>query len=105
MTMKTYQTQLECGETELRKGHIIRVDGTDGTNIDIGLYKVKGGYAADHVRSGLALKLLDQVSRFGPPVKLSEAKEEVVAWLSETHHYAAVKITALKCKVLNPEFE
>ena len=47
-----------------------------------------GGYHADHPRSGYAMKVFDQVSRFGPPVSFAEAKTSLETMLDEMDGYA-----------------
>jgi len=96
--MKTYKIARADGSTSTRRGHIIRVAGTD-----LALHKVRGGYKVDHARSGRALHQLDCATTFGPPVKLAEAKADLATDAGTILTGNAATLGS--APVLNPEYQ
>lgn len=74
--MITYNITTTNG-LQLRKGHPVTIDQTSGP-ITLALHKVKGGYAVDHVATGLNIQALEMVVRRGRPVTFKEAKSDLL---------------------------
>mgnify|MGYP003122943931 CR=1 FL=1 len=104
MPMKSYTIASSHAEPETRKAHIITFSRAGQPPVDVAIYKAQGGYHADHPRSGYAMKVFDQVSRFGPPVSFAEAKSALETMLDEMDGYAKIQEAAARLPVLNSTF-
>ena len=71
------------GPPATRKGHIVTFAHAGQSAVAVSLYKTRGGYNADHPRTGRSISAFDQVCRFGKPVSLKEAKDSLLMRLDE----------------------
>lgn len=104
MPMRTYTIASSRAEPETRKAHIITFTRTGQPPVDVAIYKAQGGYHVDHPRSGYAMKVFDQVCRFGPPVSFAEAKGSLETMLDEMDGYEKIREAAARLPVLNSTF-
>lgn len=104
MPMRTYTIASSHAEPETRKAHIITFTRAGQPPVDVAIYKAQGGYHADHPRSGYAMRVFDQVSRFGPPVSFTEAKSSLQTMLDEMDGYEKIREAAARLPVLNSTF-
>ncbi|WP_299794219.1 hypothetical protein [uncultured Marivita sp.] len=104
MPIKTYTIATNRAETEPRKGHIVSFAREGQTPVDVALYKTSGGYAADHPRTGYAIRAFDQISRMGPPVPFKAAKESLLFMLDDMEGYERIREGCRALPVLNPDF-
>ena len=77
MSFKTYTVAMRNGPIVTRKGHIVTFTRADQPAVAVALYKTRGGYNADHPRTGRSISAFDQVCRFGKAVLLREAKDSL----------------------------
>ena len=72
--------------------------------VAVALYNTRGGYNADHPRSGRSISTFDQVCRFGKAVTLKEAKDSLLMMLDELKGDDVLHRVADSYAVLNPDF-
>ena len=77
MSVKTYTVAMQNGPPVTRKGHIVTFTRAGHPAVAVALYKTRGGYNADHPRTGRSISAFDQVCRFGKAVLLREAKDSL----------------------------
>ena len=77
MSVKTYTVAMQNGPPVTRKGHIVTFTRAGQPAVAVALYKTRGGYNADHPRTGRSISAFDQVCRFGKAVLLREAKDSL----------------------------
>ena len=106
MPMKTYTVAIHDAPNTTRKGHIVTFAREGRPLVDVALHKTSGGYAADHPRSGYAIRPFDQLARFGSPVPLTEAKAKasLLTMLDELKGYERLREACDRYPVLNPDF-
>lgn len=104
MPLRTYTIATSRTAPETRQAHIITFARDGQPPVDVALYKGRGGYCADHPRSGYALKAFDQVTQFGPPVSFAEAKSSLKMMLDELRGYEKIRDAAARLPVLNSAF-
>lgn len=102
--MKTYLLASRLPKPETRKAHIVTFERPNQKPIDVALYKTRGGYCADHPRSGYAVSAFDQISLYGPPVLLGEAKERLLIMLDGMDGFEKITQAAKRLPVLNPGY-
>lgn len=104
MPMKTYNVAMMDAPNKSRKAHIVTFARDGKPPVDVALYKTGGGYAADHPRSGYAIRPFDQISRYGGPVRLTEAKASLLTMLDDLEGYERIIQACDRYPVLNPDF-
>ena len=104
MSLKTYTVAMRNGPPATRKGHIVTFVRAGQPAVAVALYKTRGGYNADHPRTGLSISTFDQVCRFGKAVTLKEAKDSLLMMLDELKGDEALRRVADSYAVLNPDF-
>ena len=104
MPMKTYTVAIHDAPNTTRKGHIVTFAREGCPPVDVALYRTSGGYAADHPRSGYAIRPFDQLARFGRPVPLAEAKASLLTMLDDLEGYERIREACDRYPVLNPDF-
>lgn len=104
MAMKSYNVAMMDAAPKTRKAHIITFTRDGQPPVDVALYKTSGGYAADHPRSGYAIRAFDQICRFGPAVSFAEAKASLTMMLDEMEGYERIREACHRYPVLNPDF-
>ncbi|WP_288960213.1 hypothetical protein [uncultured Sulfitobacter sp.] len=104
MPMRTYTIASSHAEPETRKAHIITFSRAGQPPVDVAIYKAHGGYQVDHPRSGYAMKVFDQVSRFGSPVSFADAKSSLEIMLDQMDGYEKIREAAARLPVLNEAF-
>ena len=104
MSLKTYTVAMRNGPPVTRKGHIVTFARAGQPAVAVALYKTRGGYNADHPRSGRSISTFDQVCRFGKAVTLKEAKDSLLMMLDELKGDDVLHRVADSYAVLNPDF-
>jgi len=104
MSLKTYTVAMRNGPPITRKGHIVTFARAGHPAVAVALYKTRGGYNADHPRTGRSISTFDQVCRFGKAVTLKEAKDSLLMRLDELKGDEALRRVADSYAVLNPDF-
>jgi hypothetical protein len=104
MSVKTYTVAMQNGPPVTRKGHIVTFTRAGHPAVAVALYKTRGGYNADHPRTGRSISAFDQVCRFGKAVLLREAKDSLLLMLDELKGDEALRRVADSYPVLNPDF-
>ena len=102
--MKTYLVARHDAEPTPRKAHIVTFTRTGQPPLDVALYRTSGGYAADHPRTGHAIRPFDQISQRGSPVTLKEAKDSLLFMLDDMEGYERIREGCRALPVLNPDF-
>ena len=104
MSIKTYTLAMRNGPSVTRNGHIVTFTRSGQPAVAVALYKTRGGYNADHPRTGRSISTFDQVCRFGKAVTLKEAKDSLLLMLDELKGDEALRRVADSYAVLNPDF-
>jgi hypothetical protein len=104
MSIKTYTVAMRNGPPVTRKGHIVTFARAGQPAVAVALYQTRGGYNADHPRTGRSISTFDQVCRFGKAVTLKEAKDSLLTMLDELKGDKALRRVANSYAVLSPDF-
>jgi len=102
--MKTYTIATSSPETQTRRGHIVSFARDGQPPVDVALYRTDHGYAADHPRTGYAMRAFDQIATRSQPVRLAEAKESLLFMLDDMEGYERIREGCSRLPVLNPDF-
>ena len=104
MPMRTYAVARHDAPNDFRKGYIVTFARDGQPPLDVALHRTARGYLADHPRSGYSIGAFDQVSHWGKPVTLAEAKDSLMMLLDEMKGYERIREGCKALHVLNPAF-
>lgn len=98
-----YRIALYDGLEEFRKGHLLTIEADGFPPTDLALYKVSGGWAVDHLRSGRSISQLGTEEMYGRGPTLEQSKIEV-AEKFHLYGYAERIASTPKFDVLNEAY-